>query len=220
MFFSKLAGQQPVGAFDRTLWVLLAGTVLLFGCASSDRVVKIYEDATFAGSPFNRILVVAAHEEVGNRRQFENSLVRVLNENGPVAVASLSVMQADEPIDRDALIVAVRETGADAVMITRLLDVEFSTSVEGGRVTATAQRRNDIAMVDFFRYDYAEYRDPMTVSTVHTVILLTDLYNVADENKIWSVESTSFDKASVYGVIDGASRGITDQLRRDRLIPQ
>jgi len=105
-------------------------------------------------------------------------------------------------------------------MITRLLDVESNTSVEEGRVTATAQRRNDIAMVDFFRYDYAEYRDPMTVSTVHTVILLTDLYNVADENKIWSVESTSFDKASVYGVIDGTSRGITDQLRRDRLIPQ
>jgi len=219
MFFSNLTKQLTVGAFDRTLWVLLAGTVLLFACASSDRIVKIYEDAAFAGGPFNRILVVAAHEDVGNRRQFENSLVRVLNENGPVAVASLSVMQADEPINRDALIVAVRETGADAVMITRLLDVESSTSVEGGRVTATAQRRNDIAMVDFFRYDYVEYRDPMTVMTVHTVILLTDLYNVADETKIWSVESTSFDKTSVYGVFDGASRGITDQLRRDRLIP-
>ncbi len=219
MSFSKLAEQQPVGTLDQTLWALFAGALLLFGCASSDRVVKIYEDAAFAGSPFNSILVVAAHEEVGNRRQFENSLVRVLNENGPVAVASLSVMQADEPIDRPALLVAVRETGADAVMITRLLDVELSTTVEGGRVAAEAQRRNDIALVDFFRYDYAEYRDPMTVTTVRTVILLTDLYNVADETKIWSVESTSFDKASVYGVIDGASRGITDQLRRDRLIP-
>ena len=218
MSFTKLAEQQPVGTLDQTLWALFAGALLLFGCASSDRVVKIYEDAAFAGDPFNRILVVGAHEEVGNRRQFENSLVTVLNENGPVAVASLSVMQADEPIDRDALIVAVRETGADAFMITRLLDVESSSTVEGGRVTAEAQRRNDIALVDFFRYDYAEYRDPMTVTTVRTVILLTDLYNVADEAKIWSVESTSFDKASVYGVIDGASRGITDQLRRDQLI--
>ena len=41
---------------------------------------------------------------------------------------------------------------------------------------------------------------------------------VADESKVWSVESTSFDKASVYGLIDGSSGAISAQLARDGLI--
>lgn len=198
--------------------LLLAGSLLLAGCAASDRVVKTYESPDFDGGPFNRILIVAAHEETGTRRLFENSLRAVLNENGAIAVTSLSVMDAEEPIEREPVIAAVRETGADAVLVTRLLDVASSTSVEGGRTATDAQRRNDIPLADFFRYDYVEYQDPMTITTVRTVVLSTDLYNVADETKVWSAESTSFDKETVYGVIGSATRGLTDQLRRDQLI--
>ena len=197
-------------------WAAILGAALLSGCATSERIVKVFEDPNFDAGPFTRILVVGVHEDRGIRRQFENSLVAAMNTTGPAAVASLSLMSADDPIERDPVVAAVRETAADAVLITRLVDVESTTSVQGGRSAgADAVRRDN----NFFRYDYVEYQDPMSVTTVRTVILSTDLYNVADENKIWSVESTSFDKGSVYGLIDGSSQSITDQLRRDGLIP-
>ena len=201
-------------------WAAILGAALLSGCAASERIVKVFEDPNFDAGPFTRILVVGVHEDAGIRRQFENSLVAAMNTTGPAAVASLSLMSADDPIERDRVVAAARETAADAVLITRLLDSESTTTVQGRQSAgAEAVRRNDIALADFFRYDYVEYQDPMSITTVRTVVLSTDLYNVADENKIWSVESTSFDKGSVYGLIDGSSRSITDQLRRDGLIP-
>ena len=73
-------------------------------------------------------------------------------------------------------------------------------------------------MADFFRYEYAEYQDPMTITTVHTVILATDLYDLASESKVWGVESTSLDKATVDATIDGASRAIARALSNDGLL--
>lgn len=216
MRFSYSDGRRTATTFGQGL--LLAGVLLLAGCAASDRVVKIYESPDFNGGPFNKILIVAAHEETGTRRFFENSFRTVLNENGAIAVTSLSVMGPGEPIEREPVIAAVRETGADAVLVTRLLDVASTTTAQGGRSTAQAQRRDDLPLADFFRYDYVEYQDPMTTTTASTVVLSSDLYNVADENKIWSAESVSFDKGSVYGVVDSATRGLTNQLRRDQLI--
>ena len=217
MLFEKIYTRPTIGTMAKGL--LLAGSLALVGCAASDRVVKTYESPDFDGGPFNRILIVAAHEETGTRRLFENTLRTVMNENGQIAVTSLSVMDAEAPIEREPVVAAVREAGADAVLVTRLMDVDSTTSVQGGRTAAEAERRNDLPLADFFRYDYVEYQDPMTSTTVNTVVLSSDLYNVADESKVWSVETTSFDKASVYGVIDSATRGLADQLRRDRLIP-
>jgi hypothetical protein len=50
------------------------------------------------------------------------------------------------------------------------------------------------------------------------VILDTDVYDAASEKRVWSVESTSFDKQTAYGVIDGVARAISAELARDGLI--
>ena len=216
MSFSYICVRRTARVLEQ--WRLLVGILLLVGCATSDRVVTVYESPDFDGGPFNKILIVGAHEDASLRRLFENSLTAVMNENGAIAVTSLSVMDAEEPIERGPVITAVRETGADAVLVARLLDAESTTTVEAGRSVAQARRRNDLPLADFFRYDYVVYQDPMTITTVRTTVLSADLYNVADENRIWSAESTSFDKQSVYGVIGSATRGLTNRLRRDKLI--
>jgi hypothetical protein len=72
--------------------------------------------------------------------------------------------------------------------------------------------------VDFFRYDYVEYQDPLALTTVHTVICATDLYAVSDSSKVWSIESTAFEKETVADAMADISSGIRAQLLRDRLI--
>jgi len=188
------------------------------GCVMPDRVVKLYQDPDFGGDPFSNVLVVGAHEDSDVRRRFENSVVRSLSAAGTDAISSIETMGSGQDITREALIAAAGTSGSDAVLITRLVDVQSQVEIEEGRSTAVAQRRSDVPLADFFRYDYAEYQDPMTITTVLTVVLATDLYSLADETRIWSVESTSFDKATVDATIDGASRAISDALSRDGLI--
>jgi hypothetical protein len=197
----------------------LAATLALGACASTgDRVVKVFEDrAAFAG-PYTRILVVGAHAEAATRRTFEDSVVRALAALGTEGRSSLVVMDASENIDRESVIAAVRETGADAVLVTRVVDIEAKTEIEQGQTQAELARRSDVPLADFFRYEYVESADAMTVTTVRTVILDTDVYDAASEKKVWSVESTSFDKQTAYGVIDGVARTISAELARDGLI--
>jgi hypothetical protein len=197
----------------------VAIAALLTACASTDRVVKIYENPDFDGGAFGKILVIGVSEDNGIRRRFEDSLVAAIGAENGVAVSSLTVMPADAPIEREPVVAAVRETGADAVLVTRLVNSESSMNVEGGRSAVGVQRRSELPVADFFRYEYVEYVDPMSVTTTRTVVLSTDVYNVADESKVWSVESTSFEKTSVYGLIDGSSGAISAQLARDGLLP-
>lgn len=193
--------------------------LFLSACASTgDRLVKVFEDRAALAAPYSRILVVGAHAEIGTRRTFENSVVRALAALGTEARSSLAVMNEAENIDRESVLAAVRETGADAVLVTRVVDIETQNAIEQGQTQAELARRNDVPLADFFRYEYTESADAMTVTTVRTVILDTDVYDAASEKKVWSVESTSFDKQTAYGVIDGVARAISAELARDELI--
>ncbi|MGI9259302.1 MAG: hypothetical protein ACR2QQ_10730 [Gammaproteobacteria bacterium] len=193
-------------------------TLFVSGCASNDSIVKIYEDPGFDEGPFDHVLVVGAYNDIIIRRQGENALAAVISATGSDATPSLAVMEAASGLDRNSVVAAAGRVGADAVLVARVLDVETSIVETDGRSTTVAQRRDDIPLVDFFRYDYETYADPMTYSAVRTVILSSDLYDVDTEARIWSVESTSFEKESTSEIIDGASRQIAAQLRADGLI--
>ena len=187
-------------------------------CTMPDRVVKLYQSPEFVARPFSHILVVGVHENADLRRQFEVGMVRAVRGASTAATASIEIIGADTELARESVLAAVRETSADAVLVTRLEDVERRAEIEEGRSTLSVDRRDDVPLADFFRYDYTEYRDPMVITTVTTVVLVTDLYNVADEARIWSVQSTSLDKTTVVDTIDSASRAISGALARDGLI--
>ena len=191
---------------------------ILCGCASSDRVVKTYEDPDFTGRAFANVLVVGVHQNATTRRRFESAVAEAIRARGAAASPSLNFMLSTDDLSRDSLLTIVKREGFDAVLVTRLLDAQVRVENREGRSTAEAQRRNDIVLADFFRYDYIEYKDPMVSNTVSTVILATDLYDVASESKIWSVESSAVDKASVYETIKTTSSVLATALSRDGLI--
>ena len=97
-------------------------------------------------------------------------------------------------------------------------DVRWSATQAETRSTTEVQRKDADNLVDFFRYDYIEYEDPMSVSTVRTVVVSSDLYRVSDRARIWSVESTAVEKESVMDLIESTAVSTREQLRRDGLI--
>jgi hypothetical protein len=127
-------------------------------------------------------------------------------------------MLSTDAISRDSLRTIVENENFDAVLITRLVDIRTRVEDREGRSTAEARRRNNIALADFFRYDYVEYQDPMETTAISTVVLATDLYDVATEAKIWSAESTAIDKTAAFETISGVSRALASTLSRDGLI--
>jgi len=198
---------------------MLAVAGLLVACGTADRVVRLYEDPAFERGPFTNVLVVGVHTNATLRRRFESNVAERIRANGIVSTPSLNFMRAADEISRDSLVAIVEREGFDAVLVTRLVDQQTRVETRAGRVTAAAQRRDDVPLADFFRYDYVEYRDPMEITTVRTVVLVSDLYDVATEQRVWSAETTSFEKTRVDEIIDGIAAALAGALRSDGFIP-
>jgi transposase len=175
--------------------------LLLTCAASADEVAASYKDPTFNGT-VTRILVVGAHEDRNVRGIFENSVVRALRAGGADGESSLARMGSSQALSAETLLAAAERAGADAVLVTRVLSVD--TRESGDEEFAQAVR------------PHAE--DPLQSATANTVRVGSDLYTVANQTKVWSAESTTFDKANLFGVIDGITTSITAKLRSDRLI--
>ena len=174
--------------------------------AAGDEVVKTFQDPAL-DAPVAKILVVGIHEDFGVRGQFENTVARALRAVGTAGEASLYSLSSAGELTADALVAAARKTRADAVMVTRVVDV---------------QTENPDATTTFTEYfqAYSKYADPMPVTTSYTVRVRTDLYLVESQARVWAVESTAFEKQNLFGVIDGIAKALTAQLRADGLIAQ
>jgi hypothetical protein len=192
------------------LLIALAWTIALNADAQS--VTGVYENPRMAGRMYAKILIVGAHADVDRRRRFENDVVTSFEAQGVGAVSALTTLAGDQTINRDVLATAARDTGSDAVLITRLVEVRTSQTPPNGRAT-DAGRRDDQPLADFFRDDYASYRDPMAVTTATTVLVASDLYDVASEKRVWSGESTAFAKNDVDEAIAAIAKGVTRVLR-------
>jgi hypothetical protein len=185
------------------------GLVLVFGllfarAAAADEVVKTYQDPAFKGT-VAKILVVGVHDDFSVRGQFENTVARALRAAGTAGEASLYSLSSAGELKPDALVAAARKARADAVLVTRVVDVK--TENPGATTTFT----------QYFQA-YSKYADPMPVTTAYTVRVRTDLYTVENQTRVWAVESTAFEKQNLFGVIDGIAKALTTQLRSDGLI--
>jgi len=181
-------------------------TLFLVRAAAADDVVKTYQDPTFDGV-VSKIMVVGVHEDRSVRGQFENTVSRALRSVGTFGESSLYSVAGTGELTADTLVEAARRSKADAVMVTRVIDV---------------RTENPDAETSFSQYfqAYSKYGDPLPVATTYTVKVRTDLYLVDGQRRVWAVESTAFDKADLLGVIDGIAKALTAQLRTDGLVKQ
>ena len=72
--------------------------------------------------------------------------------------------------------------------------------------------------IDFFLYDHRELKEPDSVKLAHTVVVITSLYNAASGERIWTIQSTCFEKASMDQVLREEAEAIVRQLQIDKLI--
>jgi hypothetical protein len=109
----------------------VAAFALLTACASTT-IVDQWESPGYSGGPFKRLLVVGITKEATVRRIFEDEFVRALRARGTDAVAGYMLIPEDGQVDRPRLERAVKESRADAIVITRVLRVEKKTQVVPG----------------------------------------------------------------------------------------
>lgn len=187
------------------------------GCAPQTEVVKLFESDERGGKQYDRVLVVSESIDEHERERFEEMLAAAIADGENEAITSHSVVGLDAATTTDVIAQAVTESGADAVLITQIASVDTTTSINEGRVNVEPTcRKGDF--YDPFLYDYPEVKEPDTVSVSHTVVVIASLYDGLSNDRLWTVQSTCFDKRSSMAFMADQSATIAAQLKKDRLL--
>lgn len=188
------------------------------GCAPQTETVKLYEDKSTARGTYQRLLVVDVAGDPELRRAFENEIVSRLERAGAYAIASHTVLKDSEGgLPQEEINRASLEVGADGILVTHVVSLETEVEREQGRedIVRTCRGGNP---VDYFLYDNKILKEPDSVKLALNVVVVSNLYDAASRKRIWSIQSTCFDKADLPEVFIDEAKAIARQLKFDDLI--
>lgn len=189
-------------------WLALAAGVLFLASCASTTMQSVWRDPAYTGGPFKRVFVVALSAKDGTaRRVLEDVMVAKLRAGGVDAIPGWQYL-SDAPMDEGAFGAAVAKSGADAMLMVRLLSVETQTTVwppMGPR----------IGWYGMYSGWYA-YPD---VTTSQTAIVETTLFDAKSRRVIWSGTSETLNPTSVQKDAPAFADTILGALRKDGLLP-
>jgi hypothetical protein len=168
----------------------------LAACAST-RLVNQWQAPEYGGAGFDKILVIGISEEAGNRRAFEDVMTRKLAERGVEAIPGYRVLpRTDAAADEPTLLDAVRDSGADAVLMTRLVRVKDEVVYTPGYASGYVDTVGRPGFYGYYRSAWSYYQPPR-VDRYQVAILETNLWDADSQQLAWSATTETFDPMDV-----------------------
>jgi hypothetical protein len=165
------------------------------------------------------LFVIGVAKEENTRRSFENKFVAKLQAEGVQAVASSSVMESDQKIEKAVILAAIEKLDIDAVLVTRLVSLKEeevrspSTSEYGSPDDYHGRYYQDYNTA----YEYAH--QPAQYTTSVRVGLETKLYDVKTEKLIWAASSKTANPKSKTKLFDAVIEALVRDLKKNKLLP-
>lgn len=201
---------------------VFAISVAVAACSTGPQVTTTQKFAESTNAPYENLLVIFLADKFDSRRYLETEVVKKLAENGTQAVASTSMMDSRTPKTRQTFLAMVEKTGADAVLVTQIANLQSKATVVDMNPEATYNFRPTY-YYNVWSVDLQEYKEPQAVDFEHSLALATQLYSVSSKDVVWAIESHSnikqaFDQGPDYSIYIDEAKAIASSLRKDGLI--
>jgi hypothetical protein len=190
----------------RTAIALLFG-VLSGGCANT-QIEKSWKSPEFSGRSFKKVLVIGMATRPDVRRLYEDAFVKQLEAVGAAGVASYALLPDAQMTDRAAIDRAVAQSGADAVLVTRLVKVTKQDVVVPP--SPRLQEYVDSAWPGTYT--------PIVAGQTDIATLETKLFDAATAQPVWSATVQQFDAGNLQRAMADVSRTITKELAKQKLL--
>lgn len=199
--------------------LIAAVCIVAISCAPQTKIVKLYDSRTDSQVAYSRFLVVAISSDYEQRNELENRIVSNLRREGVTAVPGYSAITRSDSggVLQEEINSASDRTGSDAILITHVASVDSQFKVEEGREELMSECRGGDPL-DYFLYDHSMLKEPDTVKVAHTVVVITSAYDAKTRQRLWTIQSTCFEKSSMAEVLIDEASAIVNQLRIDELI--
>jgi hypothetical protein len=193
-----------------------AAAFALAACQTTS-IQSAWYDTSYKGGPFKKIVVIASDGTTADSRVFEDIFVQKLQAAGVQAVPGYTTVPPDARRSESTFAPAVAATGADGVILVRLLRVDTRTQVStvmmpgpmigpwGGFYGPGFYGGGFYAVPNVTQYDVASVE--------------TNVYNVATKSLVWAATTQTVDPKTVAQEAPNYADIIIAQLRSRNLLP-
>ena len=163
--------------------LLISAPLLLASCTTTTVMKDVWKDKAYQGKP-QKIIVIMAAKSTDMRNLFENRFVGELNARGNNAFQSHTIIPMEQLHDKELVKSKIVSSGADTVLISRLIDTKTIESYNPGLI---------YVVPDFYYgwwgYYNVVFADYGYTGDVRVAYIETNLYDVGTEKLIWSGHS-------------------------------
>ncbi|RRJ82431.1 DUF4136 domain-containing protein [Aestuariirhabdus litorea] len=202
--------------------VLLAG--LLVGCGSSARITDAWIDPALEQRRLDGVMVIAVAGEAPDHHQlrvgFETAMAAALEQQGVRAVASHTLIP--EHPKRARVIAAAKANSLAAVLVTQYAGTLEQPVYHPGTDYYTVVPLYDASTGRDVGWGWGQwinvYSDPAVWTSNNRVTLISDLYRVEGEKRVWQAVSTDMETGSVDQLQQDFIRAFVDEILKQELL--
>jgi hypothetical protein len=176
----------------RNLLALAAAGLLSTACAST-HLVNAWREPGYGGPLLTRIMVIGVTKQSAVRRIFEDVFVQQLRAQSVAAIPSYMLIPEDGEVPKERLAQAVQESGADGLLITRLVRVDRQVQIYPGYYFGPPY----MGFYGFYSSAWVGYYEAPQAYTYDIVTSETSLFEAKSNRLLWSGTTETFSPRDV-----------------------
>jgi hypothetical protein len=199
----------------------LAAALVLAACQTTS-IQSAWYDTSYKGGPFKKVVVIASDGTTADSRVFEDIFVQKLQAAGVQAIPGYTTVPPDARRTESSFAPAVAATGADGVILVRLLRVDTKTQVSTVMMPGPMMGPwGGFYGPGFYGggfYGGGFYAAP-EVTQYDVASVETNVYNVASKSLVWAATTQTVNPTTVAQEAPNYADIIIAQLRARNLLP-
>lgn len=197
----------------RSLCAAILLALVAAGCAST-QLVNSWRGTRYQGPPLTRVLVIGVTKQSAVRRVFEDAFVAELTRGQVSAVPSYTLIPEDGEVPKDRLAQAVAQSGADGVLITRLVRVDRQTRIDPGYMGPPM-----MGFYDYYPFAWGGFYDPPRIYSYDVVIWDTSVFEARSNQMLWAGATETVAPRDMSKDAKEAAGVVAKALRNSGVLP-
>ena len=186
-------------------------SIFVTSCAST-RVIDSWKDESYKGR--NKIIaVIMVAKNDHNRKMFEGRFAAELNARGNSALQSNKFITLEQLSNREEVKSKIKETDADTVLISRLVDSKAIEAYTPGKAHFIPTGYNN--WDSYYELIFVDYG---YTSNTEIAYIETNLYDIKTEQLVWSARSKTERTEGEQQLINTFIDVIVKKLSSDNII--
>jgi hypothetical protein len=185
-------------------------------CSAPTQLAESWSDPGYAPKPVKKVMVVGLGESQRRVIVFEDAMASQFAARKLEAIKGNTITKTAG--DLESFKEAVRQSGAELVTISRLVDVSDESVYHPGG-TAYMPMTGYYGMGPYYSSAYVAVNDPGYVTTSKVYKVETNVYDVATEKLVWSGLSKTTDPTDLQQTVNEIAAVVIQDLVGRKIIP-